>query len=171
MYWKNDNDFGKYLRYEFVGSPKNVFLRLIFPHFVLMLFWYMGCNQLKCHRDYARVLIEYPIVFFPVILFYILLYICKPLNDYFSLRQEFLFDENNVVVKKYFKNYFDTNKDLKFSREEIQSITDLGSAGISIYLNLFNQVLIPFLKEKDHDFLMKQLNPENKIKVIRKQEG
>lgn len=168
MYWKNDKKFWKCLLHEYVGTPKNIFSRIFFPPLFFALSWYLGCNQIRCNGDYYRVMHEYPIVFIPATFFCLLLYLCKPLNDYFSIRQEFCFNERDIVVKKYFKNYFNANKELKFSRDEIQSITDMGSAGISIYLNLFNQVLIPFLNEKDHEFLMGQFNPNNKIKIIKK---
>lgn len=168
MYWKNNENFWKCLLHEYTGTPKNIFLRMFFPPSFFVLSWHLGCNQIKCNGDYFRVIHEYPIVFIPTIFFFLLLYVCKPLNDFFSIRQEFVFGEKEIVVKKYFKNYFNSNKDLKFSREEIQSITDMGSAGIAIYLNLFNQVLIPFLNQKDHAFLMGQFNPDDKIKIIKK---
>lgn len=168
MHWKSEKKFWRCLGYSFVRSPKNIFLGIFFPHLTFVFFWFLGCRQIKCDGDYLKVITDYPLSIIPGIGVYVLIYIVKPLNDYLGLRQEFSFGKDEIVVRKYFKNYFNTNSELRFSRSRIQRITYQGYTGLMIHLDLFNEIWIPFLNENDHRFLMEQFNPEGSIKVITK---
>lgn len=167
MKWINKKKFKYCIAKEYFGGSTIVIKRIVFPLCALIGSFFIGCRHLKCDGNFYMVITDYPLSLVPVLFFFFLLYICKPLNDYLCMRQEFSFYGNTITVSNYFKNYFSFNGVLTFTINEIQSITDLNEHGITIYLNLTNQVQVPFLDSNDHSFLMQKFNPEGTIKIIK----
>lgn len=132
--------------------------------FVLLLCWKVRGFK----GSILTVIVEEPLVLTPVIMLLLMLFCFKPINNYLSFRQSFIFDKDKIKIKKYFKSYLSYNNDFEFNISEIVKIFDIQDDGITLYLGTMTQVTIPFVSGDEKSMLLKKINPDGKIEIQKK---
>lgn len=165
--WINKGSFKFLLLNSYVNSKRKILGSIFLPIIILTFLMILRWKARGYSGNLFAIISEEPLILTPFIMLLFMLYFFKPINNYLSFRQHFYFNKSNVKIEKYFKNYVSFNGEIYINYSDIEKIFDISDDGITLYLDVANQVVLPFVSGEEKKYLLDLFNPNGKIKIIK----